>query len=736
MRSEHSKRAHRLAIVLACAATPVIYARFGLAADGSNAGSPTYPIYGTASGGDATPTFGDGGSAWAYGDSTTPAYAAGGSGYGGGGGGNATATVTADPVADSYSADHGAVSVWAQGGSPGNGSGPGTQGGNGGSASATGTAEASATSDGVDLSVTALGAGGGNGGGDSGSAGASANATSDWGGNVTVDLVARTVDGGGSNTDGSSGGNGASVSLTNAATGSISANPMGGGFPVGSLTLSESATAGSGGGGDGAGGSGGDASAIMNNASGDVTTFALAGTGGNSDNGTPGTSGTATAYTSTSGSASATATSGSGGTGPTGTSAASATATAITSGDENATATASGGAGGFSTGGNGTLGGNATATAQTTAGGNDISANATGGYGGDGFNAPGGNGGNATATAEAMYGANLSAIAQGGGGGGGNIGGSGGSAKAVIIAGVMTLQETADGDPPNAANAGPGGPGAGGYASLTYGSGSLTASGGGSLTITNAGSACLSLNVAPYTPSGSTLSIGSDIQLPYNSGETILNGLTIDDGCTFDVTNNHVIIDYDCMGNTSDPAATIYGYIQSGFNNGNWNGSGIISSTAQLPTNGFRYGVGWADGADGVVSGISSGQIEIKYTLLGDANLDGTVNGSDFSILAANFGLGVTNWDQGNFLYSSSVNGSDFSALAANFGQGDNGADTLVSPADLAALDAFAAANGLPMPTVGAVPEPSSISALSVLTFTLLRRNRKTRILQHHPEKK
>ncbi len=52
----------------------------------------------------------------------------------------------------------------------------------------------------------------------------------------------------------------------------------------------------------------------------------------------------------------------------------------------------------------------------------------------------------------------------------------------------------------------------------------------------------------------------------------------------------------------------------------------------------------WADCADGThnVAGLSRGEIELKYTLLGDANLDGTVNGSDFSALSANFGQGVT----------------------------------------------------------------------------------------------
>jgi hypothetical protein len=67
---------------------------------------------------------------------------------------------------------------------------------------------------------------------------------------------------------------------------------------------------------------------------------------------------------------------------------------------------------------------------------------------------------------------------------------------------------------------------------------------------------------------------------------------------------------------------------------------------------------------------LTAGQIEIACTLLGDANLDGKVNGADFTLMAAHFNDSVTNgWDEGDFNYSGAVNGADFVLQSNNFNQ-------------------------------------------------------------------
>jgi hypothetical protein len=80
--------------------------------------------------------------------------------------------------------------------------------------------------------------------------------------------------------------------------------------------------------------------------------------------------------------------------------------------------------------------------------------------------------------------------------------------------------------------------------------------------------------------------------------------------------------------------------------------------------------VGLLDGAAGINPNLTSGQIEIAYALYGDITLQGSVSGTDFALLAKDFGHLVTGgWEQGDFNYDGAVNATDFGLLAGNFGK-------------------------------------------------------------------
>ncbi|MGD0388817.1 MAG: LamG-like jellyroll fold domain-containing protein [Tepidisphaeraceae bacterium] len=162
---------------------------------------------------------------------------------------------------------------------------------------------------------------------------------------------------------------------------------------------------------------------------------------------------------------------------------------------------------------------------------------------------------------------------------------------------------------------------------------------------------------------------GGSLQLAAGSGGSSVTSLALAANAALNLNNNLLFIDF--AGGT-DPISTVAGYIKSGYNAGGWNGLGITSTAAQTPTNGLHYGLGYADGKDGVVTSLASGQIEVMYTLLGDANLDSYVNSADLAIVETNFNQSVTGWDRGDFYYDGIVNAPDLAALAANFNQGDN----------------------------------------------------------------
>ncbi|HEX4053872.1 MAG TPA: NF038122 family metalloprotease [Tepidisphaeraceae bacterium] len=248
---------------------------------------------------------------------------------------------------------------------------------------------------------------------------------------------------------------------------------------------------------------------------------------------------------------------------------------------------------------------------------------------------------------------------------------------------------------------------AGSTGTYTLSGGTATIAGGvyvGGTGSASGGSGTLTVNSGQLNVSNLLDVYGAGI-VNINGGSTTIGALSIAAGGIVNV-NSAFIIDYG-VGDES-AAGTIRSYLQSGYNNGAWNGVGIDSSAAAANS---RYAVGYADSADpGNPANLPSGEIEIKYTLYGDTNLDGTVNSVDFGNLAANFGKSGKVWDQGDLDYNGTVNSIDFGLLAGNFGKSASGANVELSQGDWAALDAFAAANGL----LADVPEPSS-AALAVL---------------------
>ena len=142
-----------------------------------------------------------------------------------------------------------------------------------------------------------------------------------------------------------------------------------------------------------------------------------------------------------------------------------------------------------------------------------------------------------------------------------------------------------------------------------------------------------------------------------------------------------------------------------------------LAATSQqtTPPAALAMAIGYADGADRHVAGLPSGEIEIMFTLLGDANLDGTVNAEDFTPFSHNLGQAGRRWDDGDFNYDGTVNAEDFTPFSANLGK----SATLAAQAGV-----FESAHGL---SLANVPEPMSGGMIALAGLGMLCRRRRAR---------
>lgn len=212
------------------------------------------------------------------------------------------------------------------------------------------------------------------------------------------------------------------------------------------------------------------------------------------------------------------------------------------------------------------------------------------------------------------------------------------------------------------------------------------------------------LRVTPTTPANAVLS---------SAGAVNIAGGPATPTAKLDLTNTSMVVEY---GVNPSPLQSIRQLIRAGFNNGNWAGNGITSSTAATSPNGSETGktaLGYAE--MGLIPAGQPGDtaVLIKYTYLGDTDLNGQVDVADLGALATKWQQTGT-WIDGDFDYNGTIDVNDLGLLATNWQDG------VGNPLGPSLAEALA---GLGLPQVS-VPEPGSLGVMATAALMLCRRRR------------
>jgi len=147
-----------------------------------------------------------------------------------------------------------------------------------------------------------------------------------------------------------------------------------------------------------------------------------------------------------------------------------------------------------------------------------------------------------------------------------------------------------------------------------------------------------------------------------NGNRLSVSGLAIEPAGTLDLGDGSISVSY----SGASPLSQIQAYLHAGYAAGVWNGHGITSSDAHAHPG---FAVGYADSASGLVPGQAANSVLLRYTRIGDLNLDATVNFTDLLALAQHYGRATAKWNDGDLNYDGSVTFSDLLSLAQNYGR-------------------------------------------------------------------
>ncbi|MGB7159314.1 MAG: hypothetical protein WBD40_14695, partial [Tepidisphaeraceae bacterium] len=197
-----------------------------------------------------------------------------------------------------------------------------------------------------------------------------------------------------------------------------------------------------------------------------------------------------------------------------------------------------------------------------------------------------------------------------------------------------------------------------------------------------------------------------------------VNGLTLTGGGRLDLADNDLLV-------RTTSTAAVESLVATGRNGGTWDGAnGIGSSTAH-----WIYSLGVASNADLELStyaghtALTGAETIVRYTIVGDADLSGIVNGLDFLLFQSGFdNTSPDAWHFGDFNYSGIVDAADFALYVTGFlNQPNNGP---IPPSFYDDMTTFADANGIDR---SLIPEPGGFALLAMGAGMMMRRTRRRR---------
>lgn len=203
---------------------------------------------------------------------------------------------------------------------------------------------------------------------------------------------------------------------------------------------------------------------------------------------------------------------------------------------------------------------------------------------------------------------------------------------------------------------------------------------------------------------------------------TQLGGLTVRDGATFDLGTGSAVV----ATTGASSAGAILALVATSYDAGRWDLPGITSSAAADPANNSLTAVGAIDNSlahltafQGVPVGDAS--VLLKYTLYGDANLDGKLNADDYALLDRGFARHLTGWLNGDFNYDGVVDQCDYLLIDRAYALTEGGS---LAPGFLDEREAEFGLDYVNELTLS-VPEPAGV--LPALALAVLSRRRRSR---------